>query len=396
MLTLKNNNIVFNYSRCQQCGICEAVCPKNAISMGLLENGTHEVVVDHYKCIRCKKCVNTCPANKTYDYSSYSETFPKKSYFLGCNSNERIRHESSSGGVCKTLIIEGLKSGFFDGVYSLKRCDSFPFAEGEFYTKENIPSYETIPNSVYHSVMACSNISKIKKCHRLLIVGTACQLRAIERIAKNKCDELFRVCIFCKQQKTLDSTRFLAKIVGTTVPENLKFSARYRGIGWPGIVRVNGSELPYSMAAQIPFGKRLWTVKGCDLCGDSYGMLAGADISLMDPWGIRPHNNLGETLVTVHTDKGMNLLKNCPDLSLDSKTYNEVKSALSLKDVWRKQQTEPFFRGKTVKPIVVKAARTELRQRKFIRRIVETLPRMPILFYRVLCKLPDLRNRILG
>ncbi|MFR5897294.1 MAG: hypothetical protein ACLUGY_23555 [Phocaeicola massiliensis] len=47
----------------------------------------------------------------------------------------------------------------------------------------------------------------------------------------------------CKQQKTLDSTRFLAKMMGTSVPPNLKFD-RYRGDGWPGIVRVDGFELP--------------------------------------------------------------------------------------------------------------------------------------------------------
>lgn len=93
-------------------------------------------------------------------------------------------------------------------------------------------------------------------------------------------------------------------MMGTSVPPNLKFRPRYRGDGWPGIVRVDGFELPYSRAAQIPFGKRLWTVPGCGICGDSFGMEAGADITLMDPWTICSHNELGETLVTVHTQKG--------------------------------------------------------------------------------------------
>ena len=392
----KTNRIVYDYSRCQQCGICEAVCPKKAISMKLRKDGTNQIKVDKDKCIRCKRCVNICPANKRENYEGYFDNFAGKEYYLGYNTDATVRHECSSGGVCKTIIIESLRNGLADGVYTLRRTDVFPYAEGEFYTKGNIPSYNDIPNSVYHSVMACRNINKIQHCKRLIVVGTSCQLRAMNAALKGKADEIIRVCIFCKQQKTLDSTRFLAKIIGTEIPKNLKFSARYRGNGWPGIVRVNESELPYSRAAQIPFGRRLWTVPGCDVCGDSFGIKAEADLTLMDPWKIRTPNDMGETLVTVHTETGKNLLKNIDAIGLQKKYFEDVKAALSLKDVWRKQQTESFFRGEKCSENIKKAGEAEIRQRLAIRKIVDTLPRMPILFYRVVCKFyPDKRNRIL-
>ena len=395
MLLINRASIVYIYSHCQQCGICEAVCPKQAISLKRLDDGTHEVVVDDDKCIRCKRCVACCPANKDEDYKGYFEEYPRKMYYLGYNSDNRIRHDSSSGGVCKTIIIESLRNEWADGVYSLKRTEAFPFAEGEFYTKENIPTYDDIPNSVYHSVMVCRNISRIQKCKRLIVVGTSCQLRAMNVSLKGKVEEIIRVCIFCKQQKTLESTRFLAKMMGTKIPENLKFFARYRGEGWPGIVRVNGSELPYSRAAQIPFGRRLWTVAGCNVCGDSFGTNALADITLMDPWKIREPNALGETLVIVHTDKGKRLMEQIQSLTLGPKSFDEVKPALDLKDVWRKQQLVPFFRGENCSDEVMKAGKAEQRQRAMLVSIVESLPRMPLIFYRALCKLPDLRNKIL-
>lgn len=53
MLQYIDNRINYNYSLCQQCGICEAVCPKQAISFKLLKNGIHKVVIDDEKCIRC-------------------------------------------------------------------------------------------------------------------------------------------------------------------------------------------------------------------------------------------------------------------------------------------------------------------------------------------------------
>lgn len=395
MLNFIDGKIHYDYSHCQQCGICEAICPKQAISLKQLDDGTHEVVVDDDKCIRCKRCVACCPANKHEDYKDYFEDYSQKKFYLGYNLDNKIRHDSSSGGVCKTIIIGSLRNGWADGVYSLKRTDVFPFAEGEFYAKENIPAYDDIPNSVYHSVMACRNISRIQKCKRLIVVGTSCQLRAMNAVLNGKAEEIIRVCIFCKQQKTLESTCFLAKIMGTEIPENLKFFARYRGKGWPGIVRVNDSELPWHRAAQIPFGRRLWTVAGCNVCGDSFGTNALADITLMDPWKIREPNALGETLIIVHTDKGMQLVEQIQALKLEPKDFDEVKPALDLKDVWRKQQLVPFFRGENCSDLIKKAGRAEQRQRKMLSSIVKSLPRMSIIFYRALCKLPDLRNKIL-
>lgn len=395
MLQIVENSIVYDYTKCQQCGICEAICHRQAISLSRLGDGTHNIIVDNAKCILCKRCVQCCPANKTEDYNEYAIKFPDKQYFLGYNENSKVRRESSSGGVCKTLIIEGLRSGFIDGVYTLKKTDKYPYAEGEFYTKENIPNYCELPNSIYHSVMACTNINRIERCNRLMIVGTSCQLRALEKIVKNKCNELIKICIFCKQQKTLDSTRFLAKIIGEKISNDKKFYAQYRGNGWPGIVKINNSSLPYNKAAQLPFGRRLWTVPGCDVCGDSYGIESNADITLMDPWIIRQRNELGETLITVHTEKGLNILKSIPNLIIEQKTYREVEPALSINDVKRKQQLVSFFRGECCDAKIIKAGKCETWQRRILTSIVMFLPRMPFVFYRLLNKLPDLRNNIL-
>lgn len=93
-----------------------------------------------------------------------------------------------------------------------------------------------------------------------MIVGTPCQLKVMEKMLKDKYQELIKVCIFCKQQKTLNSTRFLAKVMKTKVPVNLLFTVCYRGKGWPGIVNVDGAQLSWNKAAQLPLEE------GCGLC----------------------------------------------------------------------------------------------------------------------------------
>lgn len=115
----------------------------------------------------------------------------------------------------------------------------------------------------------------------------------------------------------------------------------------------------------------------------------------MDPWIIRKSNKLGETLITIHTEKGLKFLKDIHNIVLEAKSYTEVEPALSLKDVWRKQQLVPFFRGEECDNKIIKAGNAEIKQRKILSSIAKKLPKMPILFYRVLCKFPDLRNKIL-
>lgn len=395
MLEFESDHIEYNLNQCQQCGICDAVCPKSAIKMLLRKDGTHEVCIDHNLCIKCGKCVKVCPANKKQSFENYFSSLPQKKFYLGYNKDNHIRRLSSSGGVCKTLIIESLRSGLVDGVYSLKKSNTYPYAEGEFYTKQNIPEYADIPNSVYHSVMLCQNARKIQKCNTLMVIGTSCQLQALDTYLKKYCNTLIKVCIFCKQQKTVESTRFLAKILGTKIPNNLAFTAEYRGNGWPGMVRINSKEIPYHRAAQLSFGRRLWTVPGCNVCGDPFGFSCNADITLMDPWKIRNHNDTGETLVIANTDQGNILLTQIDNVILEKKEYSSVKEALSLKDIVRKQNLVPFFRNETNNKKIILAGKAEILQQKYLQFMVNALPRMPILFYRILCKIPDLRNKIL-
>lgn len=396
MLTFSDGRIAYDFGKCQQCGACLAVCPVGALSASLRHDGLSDISVDHDTCIKCQRCVRCCPSNRDDDFSGYFASISSKEYYLGHNSSDAIRRAATSGGVCRTLIIESLRSGLVDGVYALGPSDSFPYAKGYFYTPEDIPDYDDLPNSVYHSVMQCRELTEVKKCDRLMVVGTSCQLYALEKALRGKFNTLIKVCIFCKQQKTLDSTRFIAKIMGRKLPADLRFTIRYRGVGWPGIAKFDDAELVHARTSQLPFGHRLWTVPGCNICGDPFGFLAGADISLMDPWGICGPNDFGDTLITVSSPAGHELLTKVGNLTLEPCTYFQVAPALGEADIRRKQTLVPYFKGERCSPRLKLAGAMERVKRAYLSGIVTALPRMPLLFYRCLCKLPDWRKLILG
>ncbi len=51
----------FSCGACRDCGICIAVCPRQAISKTDLEDGAYEYVVDESLCIGCGFCAAACP-----------------------------------------------------------------------------------------------------------------------------------------------------------------------------------------------------------------------------------------------------------------------------------------------------------------------------------------------
>lgn len=387
MIELKNNKPSISPKLCQQCGACLAVCKRNAITSTRDANsGLLKLEIDTDKCVGCKLCYNVCPANKDSRIENVDEYCRSKRFLLGHNKDNEIRRKASSGGVARSIIVEGLANGLFDGVYTLRKTDEYPFAGGRFYTKENLPTFDDIPNSVYHSVPLNENMAEIKKCKRLLIVGTSCQLRALNVFLKNKCEELYSLCIFCKQQKIFKSSRFIAKLAKEKIKtfEDIK-SFSYRGDGWPGYCEFNGKRTPWGVAALMPFGKKLWTVPGCDICGNPFG--DNADITVLDPWVIHKTNDLGDNLIVAHTDRGLELLHSVKCIELTEMKYNEIEKSLMIDDINRKNSLIDFFRGKESDKGIVEEGKTFVKKRKFLEKTLEKLPRMPLIFYKVLARI---------
>lgn len=50
----------FDINKCKACGMCQKVCPANAISLIKSENGLESYSIDYGKCIFCGNCAYYC------------------------------------------------------------------------------------------------------------------------------------------------------------------------------------------------------------------------------------------------------------------------------------------------------------------------------------------------
>ena len=387
MIAIQNNKYYVINDLCQQCGSCVAICNKDAVKYIRDERtGLLNLSIQYDKCINCGLCENICPANKDTSISNIESYCQSKTYYLGHSKELLIRKNASSGGIARTIIIEGLRCGIFDGVYTLIKTDKYPFAEGYFYTKDNIPNYGDISNSIYHSVPLNLDMRRIQKCEKLLIVGTPCQLLSLSQFAKNKCHQLFSLCIFCKQQKNFLSTKFIARLAGIELKSfNTVRSYSYRGNGWPGYCTFDDKKVFWGVAALLPFGQKLWSVPGCDICGNPFGV---ADISLMDPWNIHKKNDYGSNVVIVHNTYGESILNLLKDyIELTPLSYKEVKSTLMLDDIESKNKLISFYQKRENKLKLQFIGKLHKYQRRILEIIFLNIPKMPLMFYRILNKL---------
>ena len=151
---MKNSVATVSLKSCYGCGLCEAVCPKNAISMSYGQGGFIVPTVNPQKCINCGLCSMKCPT-----LCQHAEKFDYQDrIFLFKGIDRQSILNCSSGGFVFLFCLNKINNGFV--VYASKRnkdnllefrgsimngknekCDS----EGTFeVTKDGIVAYSIV------------------------------------------------------------------------------------------------------------------------------------------------------------------------------------------------------------------------------------------------------------
>lgn len=310
---------------CHGCGICEAVCPKDAIRMIYDKRHRNYVpTVDHMKCSECGLCVNVCPG-KNVNFAEISKRFlDGEKYnilsghyinnYLAWATDKNIRWRAASGGIATALAKYLLKSGQVSKVVVVKSAsprDCLKF-QGTLVSEED--DLYAAMGSKYCPVPLCSVLKEVKRNDRIAVFGLPCHIHGIRKAqlfskSFDKADMLL-IGIFCGGTSGKEATEWLTKRNGLD-PDKLS-SINYRGNGWPGQMAAKFLDkkelkIPYPNYTSVEFnGFKPWR---CSICSD--GLAELADLSIGDAWleEIRLSNDQGVSMVVTRSKKGEEVIQ---------------------------------------------------------------------------------------
>ncbi len=389
MLSLPGKQLVFDISRCAQCGLCLAACPSKALLKRLDKRTglTHISAASH--CVACGKCVAVCPARILPDKQITGPVTPRQ-VVLSAHIDDSTRKAASSGAAIRGIVRQALEKGLVEHAYLLLKDDKYPWAKGCIAGKDF--DMASAANSMYLPVLAGENLDQVPGGKSILVVGTACQLYGAFRLLRKRYETVYSVAVFCKQQKTLYSSRHFAKRLG------VEFSfdgppMQYRGNGWPGFVQLGGKAKAWRKMASFPYGQRLWRVPGCRLCPDPFCL--EADISVADPWGIDSDSATGRSLLAIWSANGEKLVDNAAEILVNTASGTDaLLESVEFDGILRKSQLTAYYAGKKVTSRVRIAGILERSQIALLEFLDKTLP-IPEFGYRVLARLPLLAHILL-
>lgn len=189
---MKNSILEKNHDKCTSCGICEVICPKEAIKLCLNDEGFYQPKVDEKKCISCGICKQTCikfqiVENTNIDIKVYSAK----------NKNKDILRKSSSGGVSYELMKKCIEKGYkvagvsydYDKDIAITKIEDDKTNLKHFFGSKYMQSY---------TVEALKTIIKNSE-EKYAIFGTPCQIFSLSKYAERRKlrDNFLFVDLFC-------------------------------------------------------------------------------------------------------------------------------------------------------------------------------------------------------
>ena len=336
---------------CCGCYACYNICPKECITMESDSEGFWYPKIDKNKCIDCNLCEKVCPIINKFNSSLYEE----KSYAV-FNKNEKIRLESSSGGIFSILaeyVINNHGSVYgaaFDEEFNVKHIkinnlQDIKLLRGSKYVQSKI-------EDVFKFIK-----SDLKNDKLVLFTGTPCQVAGLKSFLQKKYNNLILMDIVChgvpsplvwqqyinelKQnyKQNIKNVYFRDKSTGWKT-YSIKFlfdKDEYKNIGFKDIYMKG-------------FLNDVYLRPSCYNCNFK-GIERISDITIADFWGIenvlpKMDDDKGTSLIVIHSEKGKQLFDELSEkMILNEVNLNEAikYNPSMIKSVKYNEKRNSFF-----------------------------------------------------
>lgn len=177
-------------SSCCGCSACYAICPKQCISLSADKEGFLYPVVNAEVCINCGLCEKVCPVLHPKKKESQPDVF------AAINTDEKIRQQSSSGGIF-TLIAEKIidEGGV---VFGARFNENWEVVHDYTETKEGL-SYFRSSKYVQSNLGNAFNQAKafLDTGRKVMFTGTPCQIAGLKNFLRKSYDNLLAVDVVC-------------------------------------------------------------------------------------------------------------------------------------------------------------------------------------------------------
>lgn len=188
-------NNICEKNKCCGCQACANICPKSAINMKEDEYGVKYPVVNNELCINCNMCKNVCPQINNV----------KTNNILNCyvadRKNQYKRLDSSSGGIASVFYESFLKTKKNGVIFGVEFDNN---QQAIFKQTSAIEDIKKFKGSKYVQAeigdLYIKVIENLKLNKDVLIVGTPCQIAALNKILSLKkisTEKLLTIDLIC-------------------------------------------------------------------------------------------------------------------------------------------------------------------------------------------------------
>lgn len=319
--------------QCCGCGACVQKCPKQSIILHEDNEGFLYPHGDKKTCIECGLCEKVCPILNPY------ETRVPLQVFSAINKNEKIRMESSSGGIFTLLAEPIIREG---GVVFGARFDE-EWQVTLDYT-ETIEGLAAFRGSKYVQARTGDTYKQcekfLKEGRKVLFTGTPCQIAGLNHFLRKQYDNLTTCDFVCHGIPSPKVWRmYLKEVIAGANKSITDIKFRNKDNGWKTFnfklsyneqtKETTLSSYHYDNIYMRAFLSDMILRPSCHDC-KAKNMKSGSDITIADYWGI---NNIhpemdddkGTGLVLIHTQKGKDALDLSKTTCLETTFESGVK-----------------------------------------------------------------------
>lgn len=306
---------VLDKDKCSGCTACASICPKQAITMKVENDGFMYPVIKQEKCIDCGLCKRTCPILNTKSNKAINKCY------VAYSKDEIYSNNSSSGGIFSIIADFILKEksivigAAFDENNKLKHIaiskeEDLIKLKGSKYLQSDL-------NNIFKYVK--ENI----KDKKILFVGTPCQVAGIKAFVKNN-DNLICIDLACHgvpSPKLFD--KYIKELESKNNDKLINYDFRDKSTGWDTYSNTmifknkNITELQKDNEYMKLFLSDIALRKSCFNCDFKLGNKY-SDITLCDYWGVQKYypdmyNKKGVSAIIINTQKGNEIIEKIKD-----------------------------------------------------------------------------------